>query len=158
MAFHYQSVVPWGHSFEEYERMCIRIDAMYEEVVSQTRQNQAKFVWNNIQSPDEPGKIRMAAMQTFLRDYEQGKAEGRYIVGTLPNLPFERASFDLALCSHFLFLYSDELSLTFHQQSIDAMCAVAREARIFPLLTCNAGAVATCRTAAGKINSSQLQS
>ena len=44
----------------------------------------------------------------------------------------------MALCSHFLFLYSDKLSLGFHQQAIEAMCAVAREARIFPLLTYNA--------------------
>jgi hypothetical protein len=185
MAFHYQSVVPWGRSFEEYERMfgltaddlnqsilgCAdgpasfnahlsqsgrrvvscdplyqftteqiqaRIEATYADVISQTRQNQAKFVWTDIRSPDELGRIRMAAMQTFLADYEQGKAEGRYVVGALPDLPFERASFGLALCSYFLFLYSDELSLTFHQQSIEAMCTVAHEARIFPLLTYNA--------------------
>jgi hypothetical protein len=45
----------------------------------------------------------MAAMQTFLADYEQGKAEGRYVAGEVPYLPFKYGSFDLALCSHFLF-------------------------------------------------------
>ena len=115
-----------------------RIDITYADVIGQTRQNQAKFVWTDIKSPDELGQIRMAAMETFLSDYEQGKAEGRYIAGELPHLPFEHDSFGLALCSHFLFLYSDKLSLAFHQQAIEAMCAVAREARIFPLLTYNA--------------------
>lgn len=185
MTFQYQSVVPWGRSFEEYQRMftltaddlnlriigCAdgpasfnahltqsgcqviscdplyqltakqiqeRIDATYEDVIGQTRQNQAKFIWTDIKSPDELGQIRMTAMRAFLADYEQGKAEGRYVAGELPHLPFEHGSFDLALCSHFLFLYSDKLSLAFHQQSIEAMCTVAREARIFPLLTYNA--------------------
>jgi hypothetical protein len=204
MAFQYQSVVPWGRSFEEYQRMfaltaedlnlriigCAdgpasfnahlaksgrqvvscdplyrlsaqqiqkRIDATYEDVIGQTRQNQAKFVWTNIKSPDELGQIRMTAMQMFLSDYEQGKAEDRYVVGELPHLPFEPAAFELALCSHFLFLYSDQLSLAFHQQAIESMCTVAYEARIFPLLTYNAERSQHLdRTAAGEISSSRL--
>jgi hypothetical protein len=52
-------------------------------------------------------------------------------------LPFKPLSFDLALCSHFLFLYSDHLSLDFHCNAIQAMCRVAAEARIFPLLNYN---------------------
>ena len=107
-------------------------------MIGQTRQNQAKFVWTYIKSPDELGRLRMDAMQTFLADFEQGKREGRYVGGELPYLPFKPASFDLALCAHFLFLYSDNLSLAFHQRAIEAMCTVAREARIFPLLTYNA--------------------
>jgi hypothetical protein len=42
--------------------------------------------------------------------------------------------FDLALCSHFLFTYSDHLSEEFHLDAILEMCRVAREVRIFPLL------------------------
>jgi hypothetical protein len=49
----------------------------------------------------------------------------------------ERA-FDLAICSHFLFLYSDILSFAFHQSAIAEMCRVAREVRVFPLLNYNA--------------------
>jgi len=44
------------------------------------------------------------------------------------------ASFDLALCSHLLFLYSVQLDLGFHENAILEMCRVAREVRIFPLL------------------------
>ena len=43
-------------------------------------------------------------------------------------------AFDLALCSHFLFTYSDQLSMDFHVAAIEEMCRVAREARVFPLL------------------------
>jgi hypothetical protein len=115
-----------------------RIDATYEDVIGQTRRNQEKFVWDPIASPDELGRVRLAAMGDFLGDYEQGREEARYVPSELPDLPFAPQSFDLALCSHFLFLYSDSFSLGFHRQAIDALCRVAREVRIFPLLTYNA--------------------
>ena len=51
-----------------------------------------------------------------------------------PNLPFDDSSFDLALCSHFLFLYTDHLGEAFHQSAIREMCRAAAEVRIFPLL------------------------
>ncbi len=115
-----------------------RIDATYHNVIEQTRQNQDKFLWELVQSPDELGRVRMAAMDEFLADYEQGLEDGRYIAAELPTLPFSPASFDLAVCSHFLFLYSDNFSLAFHQQAVQAICRVAKEVRIFPLLTYNA--------------------
>ena len=77
-------------------------------------------------------------MRGFLDDYEAGKQDGRYVPAALPYLPFATSSFDIVLCSHFLFFYSDSLSLTFHQQSVDELCRVAHEVRIFPLLTYNA--------------------
>jgi hypothetical protein len=115
-----------------------RIDATYQNVIEQTRRNQDRFVWDVIASPDDLGQVRMAAMTDFLADYEQGTADGRYVTAELPNLPFSPDSFDLALCSHFLFLYSDNLSLSFHEQAIESLLRVAREVRIFPLLTYNA--------------------
>ncbi|HEY9657850.1 MAG TPA: SAM-dependent methyltransferase, partial [Allocoleopsis sp.] len=44
-------------------------------------------------------------------------------------------SYDLALCSHFLFLYSEHHDLNFHQAAIAEMLRVSQEVRIFPLLT-----------------------
>jgi hypothetical protein len=115
-----------------------RIHDTYEDVIGQTRRNQDKFVWDAIQSPEELGRIRQAAMNEFLGDYEMGKKDGRYVTAELPALPFAPHSFDMALCSHFLFLYSDSLSLAFHQQAVDELCRVAQEVRIFPLLNYNA--------------------
>ena len=73
-------------------------------------------------------------MRRFLVDYERGKREGRYVNARLPSLPFPDKAFDLALCSHLLFLYSDHLSLEFHREAITEMCRVAKDVRIFPLL------------------------
>ncbi len=76
----------------------------------------------------------MAATQTFLDDLPAGLEHGRYVQYSVPDLPFEDHEFDLALCSHFLFTYTDQLSLAFHLATIEEMCRVAREARVFPLL------------------------
>ena len=76
----------------------------------------------------------MAAMEDFLEDYSHGKVQGRYVDAELPTLSFADSSFDLTLCSHFLFLYSSQLGETFHQQAILELCRVSREVRIFPLL------------------------
>jgi hypothetical protein len=111
-----------------------RIDATYPEVVEAARRDQALFVWDTIKSPDDLGRLRMSAMERFLADYEHGRQEGRYIIAALPHLPFPDASFDLALCSHFLFLYSEEFPLPFHLDGVLEMARIAREARIFPLL------------------------
>jgi hypothetical protein len=52
----------------------------------------------------------------------------------LPALSFGDGQFDLALCSHWLFLYTEQLSLAFHEAAIRELCRVARELRVFPLL------------------------
>ena len=116
----------------------IRINETYDDVINQTRVNVDKFIWQNISSVEELGRIRMAAMKQFLDDYEQGKIEGRYIYTELPSLPFTDKEFDIALSSHFLFLYSSNLSLDFHRKAINEMVRVAGDIRIFPLVNVNA--------------------
>ena len=116
----------------------IRINETYDDVINQTRVNANKFIWQNISSVEELGRIRMAAMEQFLGDFEQGKIERRYIYTELPSLPFTDKEFDIALSSHFLFLYSSNLSLDFHRKAINEMVRVAREIRIFPLVNVNA--------------------
>ena len=120
------------------EQLRDRIASTYDEVIDQTRRNADEFVWSAIRSIEELGTVRMAAMKNFLDDYPTGKSEGRYIDAELPSLPFGDASFDLALCSHFLFLYTTKLGEAFHHAAIREMCRVAVEVRIFPLLALGA--------------------
>lgn len=114
-----------------------RIAATYDIVIEQTRNNQEKFRWNHFSSVEELGRVRMAAMRDFLASYEEGRAAGRYVAGALPTIDFPDGQFDLALSSHFLFLYSDNLTFSFHVESITEMLRVAREVRIFPLVDVN---------------------
>jgi hypothetical protein len=111
-----------------------RIDATYPEIIAQTRRNSHEFVWDTIGSVDELGRVRMAAMREFLLDYPAGIQESRYLEAALPSLPFPDRQFDLAVCSHLLFLYSSQLGEAFHHAAALELCRVAREVRVFPLL------------------------
>jgi hypothetical protein len=115
-----------------------RIAETYDQVMQQTAANLEKFIWNVIPSLADLGRARMESMQRFLASYEEQRRQGRYIPGELPQLPFVDQTFDLALSSHFLFLYTDHLTLEFHISAILEMLRVAREVRIFPVLDMNA--------------------
>ncbi|MBI1278512.1 MAG: SAM-dependent methyltransferase [Anaerolineaceae bacterium] len=111
-----------------------RVEETYEDMVRQMWEDRDGFVWKRFANPDDSGKARLKAMEIFLADFECGKQQGRYITGSLPTLPFDDGQFDLALCSHLLFLYSQHLSTDFHLQSVQELCRVGKEVRIFPLL------------------------
>lgn len=116
------------------EEIRARIDATFDTLVDNARVAYDEFVWRDIASPEQLGKLRMAAMRTFLADFPRGRAEGRYLAGSLPHLDFHDGAFDLALCSHFLFTFTEQLSIDFHVAAVQELCRVAGEARVFPLL------------------------
>lgn len=118
-----------------YDFSASQIKARINDVLSQVENNKTDFVWKNIKSVDELGQVRMQAMNDFLADYDDGKQQGRYLSASLPTLDFADQQFDLALCSHFLFLYSDHFSLAQHSESVLELCRVAKEVRIYPLVT-----------------------
>jgi hypothetical protein len=111
-----------------------RVRETYETVMSEVQKNLDRYIWKNFQNPQELGQTRLAAMEGFLADYEAGKAAQRYQTQSLPALNFADRRFDLCLCSHLLFLYSEQLSLDFHLASIIELLRVSKEVRIFPLL------------------------
>jgi hypothetical protein len=111
-----------------------RVQDTYQAVINGVQVNFDRFVWQDIQSPAQLGQIRIAAMRQFLEDFPLGIQQGRYVIDELPVLSFNTSQFDLALCSHLLFTYSDQLGADFHLASILEMCRVAKEVRIFPLL------------------------
>lgn len=119
------------------EQLQNRISEVYKEIMPQMYLNKDKYIWDSIPSVEELGNIRMAAMNKFVADYDAGKKEGRYIEAALPNLKFKDKQFDLALCSHFLFLYSDQVSLSEHIKALKELCRVANEVRVYPLVALN---------------------
>jgi hypothetical protein len=111
-----------------------RVEATHDRLVEFARQHRDTFTWRHLRSPEHMGEVRLTVMERFLTDYEVGVRDGRYVAAGLPRLPFADATFDLALCSHLLFLYTEQLSLSFHVAGIVEMSRAAREVRIFPLL------------------------
>jgi len=114
-----------------------RVRDSYDAIVSQVKKKLDRYLWNHFPDPDAQGRARLAAMTRFLQDYESGRAEGRYLAASLPVLPFADAEFELCLCSHLLFLYSENLSLDFHLAAMLEKLRVAREVRVFPLFDLN---------------------
>jgi hypothetical protein len=112
-----------------------RFDAVVDPIIDQVKASPKDWVWDYHGSPEGLRSNRVKAFQIFLADYPQGQAQGRYVVGELPNLPFATHQFSLALCSHLLFLYSDQFDTEFHLHAIQEMLRVAPEVRIFPLLS-----------------------
>lgn len=113
-----------------------RVQATYDRIMHELRENSGQFVWTRFATPEDVGRERLGAMRAFVTDF--ARSPGRYHAALLPDLPYAADSFDLALCSHLLFLYSGQLSLALHLQSVRELCRVAREVRIFPLLALDA--------------------
>jgi hypothetical protein len=120
-----------------------RFDAVVDNIIDQIIATPNDWVWSYHQNPQELKASRIKTLEIFLQDYQQGKQAGRYIAQELPKLDFADQTYDLALCSHFLFLYSAQcdpkgkrmLNRDFHVAAIQEMLRVSSEVRIFPLLT-----------------------
>lgn len=110
-----------------------RVEVARDLVMRDTYASLGDYRWEAVPSPAALESRRLKAVRDFLGDYEHG-GQSRYVCSGLPSLPFEDLSFDLALCSHFLFLYSDQFDLAFHQAALDELLRVASEVRVFPLL------------------------
>lgn len=132
----------------------IAVDPIYELAVETIRgrvDNDVKEILkkhadnpNMVYEEKTPTVIRREAMEVFLNDFAKEKGRGRYVVGKLPNLPFDDNSFDMCLCANFLMLYSDiasggimkhvEFDYDFHCRAIDELLRITREeVRIYPL-------------------------
>ncbi|WP_159783325.1 SAM-dependent methyltransferase [Sodalinema gerasimenkoae] len=116
-----------------------RIQDTYPQIIAALEDNGDHFVWDQFSSPHHLGEVRLATMDCFLEDFPQGRAQGRYQTQMLPELPFETSQFNLALCGHLLFSYSQPLDLEFHLNAIRELARVAQEVRIFPIVTNFAG-------------------
>ena len=111
-----------------------RFVEVVDEIIAQVKATPDDWTWTYHRDPEDLRNHRTQALEIFLADYHQDFQQ-RYQIAALPNLPFVDNEFELALCSHLLFLYSDLLSAEFHLQSVRELCRIAREVRIFPLLT-----------------------
>jgi SAM-dependent methyltransferase len=111
-----------------------RFDACVDGIIGQIETTEQDWVWKFHQSPADLRRCRELALQLFLADYPDGKTAGRYIAGEVPDA-IGNKFYDLILCSHFLLLYSAQLSWEFHAQAVTKLLEHTNELRIFPLLT-----------------------
>jgi SAM-dependent methyltransferase len=100
--------------------------------------NQDRFVWDWYGSPGRRDQLRKDAAERFARDYVE--RPHAYVAGALPGLPFHDSAFDIVLCSHLLFTWSDQLGEDWHRAALRELARVAgREVRVFPLVVQGTG-------------------
>lgn len=116
------------------EAIAAQIQAARPEIMAGLETARARFRWDHYGNLENLEATRLSSMKFFLEDYEEGLAEGRYIPASLPDLPLAGDAFDIALCSHFLFTYSEAFDLDFHNAALSELLRVASEVRVFPLL------------------------
>jgi len=112
-------------------RRIVEVRPMMEQHLHDTYSN---YDWSYFRDVDQLVDQRLASMEVFLKDFEGGRRVGRYVVGELPRLPFSDLTFDLALCSHYLFTYGDRLDRDTHLRAVFELLRVAREVRVYPLV------------------------
>src|SRR5581483_3439038 len=71
-----------------------------------------RFVWDWFGDPQRRQALRSRALAEFLTDLV--RRPGGYLAAALPALPFRGGAFDLALSSHLLFTWADQLGLDWH--------------------------------------------
>ncbi len=176
------TIVPWGRTADEYERMFLlgaedysrqildcgggpasfaaewnalgrrvtavdplysltgpeirsRFDAAADSILGAVRADPSRWGWSYHSSPDALRDRRRQALERFLADFDAGRTAQRYQTASLPSLPFPDDAFDLVLCSHLLFLYTEQLDAEFHRRATVELLRLAPEVRLFPLLT-----------------------
>lgn len=112
--------------------------SMLENAISQQKQTWITHVNQMSDSADllpiaqEKFEKFKQCTKLFLDDYPGGKQQNRYEAwDSESKLPFADHSFQLALCSHWLFKQDFNLKQTI--DFIDELCRVAGEVRIFPV-------------------------
>jgi hypothetical protein len=117
------------------EQIKERVTQNHASIMSRIERGRDEYLWSYFESPGDLRQHRLVTMEIFLEDIERGVTEGRYVREKLPSLSFDDQLFDLALCPHLLFTNADRLSLDFHLDLIKELCRVAKDVRIFPLLS-----------------------
>lgn len=95
------------------------------------------FTWRWYGSVEAREKMRSRALAEFVLDLAEHRE--RYVAASLPSLPFDDGAFDLAVCSHLLFTWADQLGYVWHLASLRELLRVAREVRVFPTVLQGAG-------------------
>ncbi|MBD2846031.1 methyltransferase domain-containing protein [Paenibacillus sp. IB182496] len=118
-------------------------DRIYTEAKQEIETSTAKlarltdrFNWSFYGNLARHRQMRLANLKRF--DAHRRCAPEHYVDGQLPELPFPDQAFSLVLCSHFLFLYGEQLDFQFHERAIGELMRVCRtggRVLIYPLVT-----------------------
>lgn len=132
------------------------VELGYERAVQNIADDPTLYNWGFPASPREHSLLRRCAADAFLSHIANCK--DYYIGGRLEKLPFTNESFDLVLCSHFLFTYSSFINEEMHLRCVDEMLRVtSRFIRIYPIVGFGADATSALTVVTDECNRRGLQ-
>jgi hypothetical protein len=111
-------------------------DPAYSLSPKEMRDYASKILRENIAATDKSCQSALIAqweqsLELFLSDYETGKKQGRYRAMDLPPFSNVEETYELLLCTDFLF--NPPVSSGTAQELMNELCKLAAEVRIFPL-------------------------
>lgn len=132
-AAHLVSYDPWF--FMDKTALTPLILHSFETRVEQIKARRDEFDFSRYgDTPETLIDYRRAGIDQFLKDYDLGHAEGRYLPIPEQPLPFEDFFYDFALSAHHFFSTMVPQTVEYHAQCIQELARVAKEVRIFPLV------------------------
>lgn len=109
------------------------VEAGYNRAIQNISKERDLYQWGFPSSPEEHRALRRNSADIFLESIL--KNPEYYIPGRLESLPFQDDSFDIVLCSHFLFTYANILNEVTHVRYLREMLRVAKmQVRIYPII------------------------
>jgi SAM-dependent methyltransferase len=96
-----------------------------------------RYIWDYYGNLERHQALRVQSLSRFIQDYGSREPAARYVNATLPDLPFADNTFDIALCSHFLFLYEEQFDYAFHASAVRELLRVTKpggELRLYPIV------------------------
>lgn len=120
------------YGMSEQERIEL-VETGYNHAVQNIINDNTAYNWGFPTSPEEHRQLRRRSADIFLEDIASNVSY--YISGKLEALPFSNSSFDILLCSHFLFTYADLLTEDEHVRCVFEMLRVTTQVvRIYPVV------------------------
>lgn len=110
------------------------VGKLFDERVAYVKQDSEAFDFSRYGSQSALIQYRQTGMATFFKDYDAGLSDKRYLPLNDTGLPFDDFTFDIALCSHYLFAKHDAEAVARHMNVIRELARVAKDVRIFPLI------------------------
>jgi hypothetical protein len=105
-----------------------------EDVLGKLPEIKDLYKWEFFRDIEGLRKQRRRAYKSFVEDYKQN-SNGVYVNTQYPKNDFKYKQFNIALISHFLFMYDEHLNYEFHKETIkEIMKITSKEIRIFPLV------------------------
>lgn len=111
-----------------------QINSDFDVMVERINKNQDQFNLKDNNSLKVVIEKRRSGITRFIKDFKQGVKDKRYLPIDNNKLPFSDFSFDIAVCSHYLFSELTSLDIKSHLMIIKELARVAKEVRIFPLI------------------------